>query len=298
MVRWGDFDFICYYENMKNIYIINLGHVLHSKVAVISWLIAIAVVSVIWWYFIDLDLTIGNMWHTVAYSELVLYGLFALLFGLFIATSVYKYRYFRDINASSVTTGGIGWIAGLLVAWCPACSITLASWLWVASFLWFLPYNGMELKVIAIIVLWYTLYVLLRDLEVCSRKKKTSFIFISSITMNKVLLWLVITAWVAVSWWALFWYAQDQWLIASTTSQVEQVQAYDTQQDGTVAQPTVEEPVVDDTYVPSTAPTWVCWWADGACGCGWGWTADWWGCGWWCGWSQAQAKPSGCGCWW
>lgn len=46
----------------------------------------------------------------------------------------------------------------------------------------------MELKLIAIIVLSYTLYAFLRDLEVCTRTKKTSFIFLSAITMNKALL--------------------------------------------------------------------------------------------------------------
>lgn len=262
----------------------NLWHVFRSRAALVSGGLTFVLSVLIWRYFIDLDLTIGNMGHTIAYTEVFLYMLFAVLFSLFVAVSVYKYRYFKKLQTKQMSAGSLGWLAWLLVAGCPACSITLASRLWLSTVIWFLPFDGMELKLIAILILGYTLFVLLRDLEVCSRSMHTPFIF-SFVTMQKFLVSLTLVAWVLVCGWALWWYAEEQWLLPSSLSP------------SLVVENTVEpvQVVVEDTYVPSSAPTGACGGADGGCGCGGTVDAAGWGCGGGCWWAQAD-KPGGCGC--
>ncbi len=149
----------------------NLKKVLSSKTPVISTIIAIILIGSLFNYFSDRELIIGNMWYGYYIFELSLEIIITILFWLFIWSTVYKIKYFSKPNKKHLW---IWWVASffwIIVAGCPTCSITLASYLWLASILAVLPYYWLELKVISVFLLVYVVYDTLKTLEVCKIKK-------------------------------------------------------------------------------------------------------------------------------
>lgn len=149
----------------------NLIKVLLKPSSAIATIIAIIAIWALFAYFKNSELIIGNLWYTFYISELILDVLIALLFWLFIWSTVYKIFYFSTPTKKHIW---IWWMASffwILVWWCPACSITVASYLGLASILSVFPYHWIELKVLSFIMLLYVVYDTLKTLEVCSIKK-------------------------------------------------------------------------------------------------------------------------------
>lgn len=119
-------------------------------------------------YLTDYDLVFGNLGSNFYYSEIGLQIIISLLFALFVTISVYKYVMFSNFSMKSNASSGIGTFFGILVAGCPACSITLASYIGLAGVISLLPWYGLELKIIAIPLLLYAIYSLLISLKVCN----------------------------------------------------------------------------------------------------------------------------------
>lgn len=94
----------------------------------------------------------------------------SVLFGGFVSAFAYKWYLFRDQSKTSYSWRG-GGIFSVLVTGCPACSITLASYLWLAWLLSALPYGGIEIKIFSTIILLRSLGYQLKHLTVCSIKK-------------------------------------------------------------------------------------------------------------------------------
>jgi hypothetical protein len=136
----------------------------------IIWItLGIVIIAVPSYYFIEKDIIIGNLWYTFYISEVIFNTLIALLFWLFLWWTVYKIHYFQ-IKKSSIWF--LWWFLGLLISGCPACSITLASYLWLASVISIFPYFWLELKVLSTILLLYADYFIFKNLQTCNIKKK------------------------------------------------------------------------------------------------------------------------------
>ena len=138
-----------------------------DHIALCAWFSAFLITGWLWRYFTNLDLTIGNMWAWFAYTEVVMYSIFVLLFSLFVSASVYKRRYFSHFNVKTSSVWSLWGIFGVLVAGCPACSITLASYLWLASLIGLLPYKWLELKILCIVLLGYACRKIIKDIDTC-----------------------------------------------------------------------------------------------------------------------------------
>lgn len=149
----------------------NIKKVVGYTPSLISGIIASGVIFGMWVYFTDKVQVIWNLWYNFYIWQVIVDTSIALLFGLFLAATVYKILYFS--SASSKQIGGwlLGWLFWVLVSWCPLCSITLASYLGLAGILWVLPYGWIELKVVSIVILLYAVYSTLKNLEVCNIKK-------------------------------------------------------------------------------------------------------------------------------
>lgn len=188
----------------------NLKKIHTDSVAVGVWVVTFFIVWYIWRYFSNLDLTKGNMWARFAYFEIIVYWIFLIFFTIFVAASVYQRRFFKKINIKTSGAGGVWWIFGILVAWCPACSITLASYLWLASVMSLLPRNWLELKILWVIIVCYAAWKTVNGLETCSMSshtKKRGFNLLSgikSINFIKGISLVVIVAWIATFAWALY----------------------------------------------------------------------------------------------
>lgn len=111
----------------------------------------------------------GNYGELNLMLRQILDGSVLVLLFLLIKLFVYKY-----IHVGGGWSGaGLGWgILSLIVTGCPACSIGLASYLGLSAFISWLPYDGVELKVISVLLMWYAVYDMWKKLDVCEIRKK------------------------------------------------------------------------------------------------------------------------------
>lgn len=130
------------------------------------------IASILWYiieYFSDRALIAGNFWSIYATINLIFDIINVILISLFVASFIYKRRLFW--SSSKNNQSWWFWsITSVLVSGCPACSITLASYLGLASFFALLPYNGLELKILGTVVLIWSVYTNIKDLTTCKRK--------------------------------------------------------------------------------------------------------------------------------
>lgn len=118
------------------------------------------------------ELIIANYGYTYFVWVWIIQYILAILLSLFITLSAYKVFYFSNFNAKEEGVGSIATFFGILVAGCPACSLTIASYVGLAGFISFLPYDGLELKIVSILLLFIVSLSILNTLQVCSIKKK------------------------------------------------------------------------------------------------------------------------------
>ena len=182
-------------------YLKNLREVLVSPFALLRWIIAWCIVGIVWWYFMDIELIVWNQWHVIAYTEITLFILFILLFALFIAISVYKVLYFSANQWKQLSIWSIWSFFAMIAVWCPACSITLASYIGLASILSVLPYGWLELKIVWIIVLLYAVISSLKSLHVCSITQKKKIDVNRSVRIFSYMLWVLICLRAVIDYW-------------------------------------------------------------------------------------------------
>lgn len=92
-----------------------------------------------------------------------------LLFGL---VRLFVYKYIHVGWWDKGTGAWLGWgLLSLIVTGCPACSIWLASYLGLSAFITWLPYDGVELKILSVLLMWYAVWDMWRKLDVCEIKR-------------------------------------------------------------------------------------------------------------------------------
>jgi len=145
----------------------NLRKVFLSLSGIMGILLGMSIILIPSYYFFDSQLIIGNLWYRFYLFEIILTSSIVILFGIFMGASFYKIHYFQ---ASSSWAGAIGGFLWILVAGCPACSITIASYIGLAGIISIFPFYGLELKVISVFLLIYANFSILRQLELCKIK--------------------------------------------------------------------------------------------------------------------------------
>jgi len=147
----------------------NIIKVLQSKIGVFWLFFGWSIIALPSIYFLEPQLIIWNLWYSFFITEVVLTVIIALLFWLFLWSTLYKVNFFKIRESKS----GYFWgFLGLIVSGCPACSITLASYIWLAGIISTFPYHWLELKFISIFMLIYSCYSTLSHLELCKIKTK------------------------------------------------------------------------------------------------------------------------------
>jgi len=149
----------------------NTKIILSDKGAVFWGLVAAASMLLLGFMITDFKLLKGNLGATYMWMEIVLHLLLSILFGIFIMTHIYKYRV-SWVNIKNKTTWLFWMLLGIIVTGCPACSVTLAAYLGLAWLIASLPFHGIEVKVVGIILLAWAQYMAVKDLMVCKMKKK------------------------------------------------------------------------------------------------------------------------------
>ena len=128
-------------------------------------LISVIIIGVVMFYFTNFSLISGNQGKVFAYTQIFFQLIISLLFGINISALWYKLKLSSLVKEKTSTS--LAAILSVIVSGCPACGITLASYLGLATFFSALPFFGLELKIIAILLLLYSTNSLLKNLNVC-----------------------------------------------------------------------------------------------------------------------------------
>lgn len=147
----------------------NFNKIIQDPISLLRGSLIVWLMSLLQYRQFDFQLVLWNFWLVFARAEVVLYILITVLFALFVMAQIYKIRYFGLGEKKKSVSGFFGWIIGILTVGCPACSITIASFIGLSWLIALLPFEWLELKVIAIWLLLWANYMILRDLTICKR---------------------------------------------------------------------------------------------------------------------------------
>ncbi len=140
-----------------------------------SWLISIVgsvLFIIILFHFTNLALIRGNMGTKYMWTLTITQICMGLLLGLNLSLLWYKLKYSQCVDHRANGTTAVGSLLGVIVTGCPACGITLASYLGLASVFSTLPFFGLELKFLGIGLLGYSTNYLLKKLKWCEYHQK------------------------------------------------------------------------------------------------------------------------------
>ena len=108
---------------------------------------------------------------TIVLHSFISLILISILFGVLISLIFYKSKLNISKDKRTGLFGGIGVFIGAFVPGCAACGVGLASFLGLgAGFLSFLPYDGLELSILSIVILGFAIINLTKNMYTCKVK--------------------------------------------------------------------------------------------------------------------------------
>jgi len=119
-----------------------------------------------------LDLYIMMWGWDYTYFSLLSFFVIAVFFGIYLSLIIYKYNLFKqEKKRQGIAIGSfgfIGFVIGALGAGCPTCGAFLLGLLGAPLALMYLPYKGMELRILSILILGIAIYFITKSLNKCS----------------------------------------------------------------------------------------------------------------------------------
>ncbi len=104
----------------------------------------------------------------ISLSSFIFILIISIFFGIFFSLIVYKSNSKIRLSKKTNFFGGLAVFLGIFAPGCAACGIGLVTLLGLgAGFLSFLPYDGVELSILSIIVLCFTIFKISKDLTIC-----------------------------------------------------------------------------------------------------------------------------------
>jgi len=104
-------------------------------------------------------------------STFFLLAVISILFGIYVPLVVYSIR-IKTKNRTKNAVGIGGFIVGLFSVGCPMCGAFLFGLFGAPLALFFLPFQGLELKVLSILLLSVSIYLISTSLISCKKAKK------------------------------------------------------------------------------------------------------------------------------
>ena len=105
-----------------------------------------------------------------------LLAVIAMLFGVYTALLVYairlKIRHKKKAGKSHEIFGGAGFLVGLFSAGCPMCGAFLFGLFGAPLALFFMPFKGIELRALALLLMGISVYMIAKSLSECKMKNK------------------------------------------------------------------------------------------------------------------------------
>ena len=124
-------------------------------------------------HFTNTEIIRSNFGETTLWLEYAVNIATVGIGGLFFGLSAYKIGYFAHISHSkkSGAFGAVGSFLSIVVAGCPACSITLASYLGLSGIFSSLPFLGYEVRILGIVIMFGAIMYTWKHLETCTISK-------------------------------------------------------------------------------------------------------------------------------
>lgn len=144
--------------------------IIKTKILYIIWIIILFMFFLYWYFAIDfkaLELTFGR-WYAIIH--IILHYLFVILLVWLILLEIYniKKNFIKNNKNNKINMFWyLWWVIWIILTWCPACWITLVSFLGISSILSFLPRYWLELKLFSIIALFWTQDIIIWNINWC-----------------------------------------------------------------------------------------------------------------------------------
>ncbi|HLD59750.1 MAG TPA: hypothetical protein VI912_02055 [Candidatus Bilamarchaeaceae archaeon] len=148
----------------------NLRKVYSRPTSYLITVVASLLIGGVLFYFTDYELIVGNFNQIYANSQVIAQVILSILFGINVSILYYKLKTVSALKPKDYGSTATGSILGIIVSGCPSCGVTLASYLGLASFFSSFPFFGLEIKILGILILIYSINNLLKNLDLCEVK--------------------------------------------------------------------------------------------------------------------------------
>lgn len=138
----------------------------------IAYILMVLVLLGTWYFFTNHKIIVGNygLLHAsidIGLSMIVIWG-----FPLFLLAWIFRSITLGSSNKKHASAGLLGGIMGVIISGSSCCGLTLATYFGLIPLMSFLPWSGLEIKIIAVCMLAYSLYTTLKNLTTCAYKPK------------------------------------------------------------------------------------------------------------------------------
>jgi cytochrome c biogenesis protein CcdA len=155
------------FKSKLNSRIQDIKIVYSNKIAYIITLVFALLMTIALFYFTHYETIVGNLGKTYANVQVFIQAIIAILFGINITLLWHKFKLAKGFDVKANGSTALGSFFALLVSGCPACGITLASYLGLSSIFASLPWFGLEIKIIGLLLLAYSTNYLLKNINSC-----------------------------------------------------------------------------------------------------------------------------------
>ena len=152
----------------------NLKKLFSSWKNILIYLTLTIITLWLWWNFTDIEIMFWNYGPLHTYTDIGLSIIMILGFPLFLIALIHRgWTLGNKENLSTKTGAGLlAWIIGTIISGCSCCGLTLAAYFGLLPLMNFLPYDGLEIKIVATLGMLYAIWDILRNLESCKMPKK------------------------------------------------------------------------------------------------------------------------------
>jgi len=118
----------------------------------------------------DYSIEIFVMMNGFMYAVLTffLFAIIALLMGIYTSLLAYKFS-FNKSNLKVTGPGVLGFFTGIIGTGCPMCGALVLGYIGAPLALFFLPFKGLELRILSIVLLAASVFLIARNLTTCKR---------------------------------------------------------------------------------------------------------------------------------
>ncbi len=137
------------------------------------YVLLVIVLLLLWWNFTNIEIMFWNYGNFHTYADIIFSMIIVFCFPLFLIGITYKWLLFwvRETIGGKNGIGASGGIIWTIISGASCCGSTLAIYFGLIPLMTLLPYDGLEIKLFAVIWLLWANYDLYKNLELCRMKK-------------------------------------------------------------------------------------------------------------------------------